>query len=76
MSANPEKRPGHDDANADPGNGASSPGDAGYDGERGAGADVGSGDDDLERKAAAGEDPAARYLGDQVTGDPAAQSDG
>ena len=32
-SANPEKQPGHDDANVDPGNGASGPGDPGYDGE-------------------------------------------
>ena len=31
-SANPEKRPDHDDANPDPGNGAASPGEPGYDG--------------------------------------------
>ena len=41
-SANPEKEPGHDDANANPGTGASGPGEHGYDSESGVG-DDGSG---------------------------------
>jgi hypothetical protein len=32
-SANPEKEPGHDDANANPGSGASGPGERAYDEE-------------------------------------------
>jgi hypothetical protein len=32
-SANPEKEPGHDDANANPGTGASGPGERAYDEE-------------------------------------------
>lgn len=61
-SANPEKQPGHDDANADPGNGASGPGDPGYDGETNVGDDAGLVD-------ASGE-------GDRVTPEPEVQSGG
>lgn len=68
-SANPEKQPGHDDANVDPGNGASGPGDPGYDGETNVGDDAGV-------DVASGTDPAARYLGDRVTGGPEVQSSG
>ena len=68
-SANPDKEPGHDDANADPGNGASGPGEHGYGGETNVGDDAGA---DVPE----GTDPAARYLGDKVTPDPHIQSDG
>jgi hypothetical protein len=40
-SANPDKQPGHDDANADPGNGAAGPGQPGYEGVTNVGDDAG-----------------------------------
>ena len=40
-SANPEKEPGHDDANANPGSGASGPGERAYDEESLVGDDPG-----------------------------------
>jgi hypothetical protein len=73
-SANPEKRPGHDDANADPGNGASGPGEPGDRGDTNI-SDGGEGLVDIEEKAAAGVDPAAPHLQDRVTEDPATQAD-
>jgi hypothetical protein len=59
-SANPEKQPGHDDANAEPGNGTAGPGDPGYEGVTNVG-DEGANPDDAA---------------DRVTPDPAVQSDG
>ena len=41
-SANPEKEPGHDDANANPGSGASGPGERAYDEESLVGDDAGT----------------------------------
>jgi hypothetical protein len=41
-SANPEKEPGHDDANANPGSGASGPGERAYDEESLVGDDPGT----------------------------------
>jgi hypothetical protein len=40
--ANPEKQPGHDDANANPGSGASGPGERAYDEESLVGDDAGA----------------------------------
>ncbi|CAN5550367.1 hypothetical protein BH18ACT1_BH18ACT1_13030 [soil metagenome] len=67
-SANPDKQPGHDDANVNPGSGASGPGEAGYSEESQVSGDGGEAAIDLEEKRAAVEaDPAA---------DPAQQADG
>jgi hypothetical protein len=68
-SANPDQRDGHDDANANPGSGASGPGEQPYE----AGSQV-SGDDgeaalDAEEKRSAMEH-------DPVANDPATQADG
>jgi hypothetical protein len=68
-SPNAEKQPGHDDANANPGTGASGPGDPGYEGRSGVDDDGGEAGVDLEasRRAVREQGPEA---------DPANQSDG
>lgn len=68
-SPNPDKQPDHDDANVNPGTGASSPGEAGYSNESKVSGDDGEALIDIEEKRAAME-------ADPVGNDPAQQSDG
>ncbi len=66
-SPNPDKQPGHDDANVNPGSGASGPGEAGYSSESTVSGDDGEALIDLEEKRAAmerdpeGNDPAQQF---------------
>ena len=67
-SANPEKEAGHDDANANPGSGASGPGERAYDQESLVSGDDGEAAIDIEEKRNAMEH-------DPVANDPARQED-
>ena len=67
-TANPEKEPGHDDANANPGTGASGPGERAYDSESLGSGDGGEAALDVEEKRSAMEH-------DPVANDPARQED-
>jgi hypothetical protein len=67
-SANPEKEAGHDDANANPGSGASGPGERAYDEESLVSGDDGEAAIDVEEKRSAMEH-------DPVANDPARQED-
>jgi hypothetical protein len=67
-SANPEKEAGHDDANANPGSGASGPGERAYDQESLVSGDDGEAALDVEEKRSAMEH-------DPVANDPASQAD-
>ena len=67
-SANPEKEAGHDDANANPGSGASGPGERAYDSESQVSGDDGEAAIDVEEKRSAMEH-------DPVANDPASQAD-
>jgi hypothetical protein len=67
-SANPEREPGHDDANANPGSGASGPGERAYDQESLVSGDEGEAALDVEEKRSAMEH-------DPVANDPASQAD-
>jgi hypothetical protein len=67
-SANPDKAAGHDDANANPGTGASGPGERGYDTESQVSGDDGEAALDVEEKRSAMEH-------DPVANDPANQAD-
>ncbi len=67
-SANPEKAPGYDDANANPGSGASGPGERAYDHESQVSGDGGEAAIDVEEKRSAMEH-------DPVANDPARQED-
>ena len=67
-SANPDKAPGHDDANANPGTGASGPGERAYDSESQVSGDEGEAAIDVEEKRSAMEH-------DPVANDPANQAD-
>lgn len=63
-SANPDKQPGQDDANANPGTGASGPGEPGYSGESGVNEAGGEAEIDLEEKRRAVEqDPGSQSGG-------------
>ena len=67
-SANPDKADGHDDANANPGTGASGPGERAYDSESLVSGDDGEAALDVEEKRSAMEH-------DPVANDPANQAD-
>ena len=67
-SANADKEPGHDDANANPGSGASGPGERAYDHESLVSGDDGEAALDVEEKRSAMEH-------DPVANDPARQED-
>jgi hypothetical protein len=67
-SANPDKEAGHDDANANPGTGASGPGERAYDSESQVSGDDGEAALDVEEKRSAMEH-------DPVANDPANQAD-
>jgi hypothetical protein len=67
-SANPEREAGHDDANANPGTGASGPGERAYDSESLVSGDDGEAALDVEEKRSAMEH-------DPVANDPARQED-
>jgi hypothetical protein len=68
-TANPEKAPGHDDANANPGTDASGPGERAYEAESQVSGDDGEAALDAEEKRSAMEH-------DPVADDPASQADG
>ncbi|HZB70721.1 MAG TPA: hypothetical protein VE395_01210 [Acidimicrobiales bacterium] len=65
---NPDKAEGHDDANANPGSGASGPGERAYDSESQVSGDEGEAAIDVEEKRSAMEH-------DPVANDPANQAD-
>jgi hypothetical protein len=67
-SASPEKAPGEDDVNANPGTGASGPGERAYDAESQVSGDDGEAAIDVEEKRSAMEH-------DPVANDPARQED-